>query len=135
MMAGIRGKNTRIEIMIRRGLFERGLRYRIHNARLPGKPDLSFTKHKAAIFVNGCFWHSHECSLFKWPSSNADFWRNKLLRNRETDYRKHAALEEAGWRVLTIWECVIRLRRRPLELVVAEAAAWVINGKRSREVT
>ena len=88
MMAGIKGKNTKPEMLIRKALFAKGLRYRLHDKNLPGKPDLVFPKYKAVIFVQGCFWHGHDCHLFKWPTSNKEYWRNKINRNREVDKLK-----------------------------------------------
>ena len=81
MMSGIRGKNTRPELLIRKGLHARGFRFRLHDKRLPGKPDLVLPKYSAVIFVHGCFWHGHDCHLFKWPQSRREFWRKKITRN------------------------------------------------------
>lgn len=111
-MAGIRGKDTRIEIFLRKALFARGLRYRINDARLPGKPDIVFPRRRAVVFVNGCFWHGHDCSLFKLPASNADFWRAKIEANRERDKRTCSELAALGWRVAVVWECALRGRSR-----------------------
>ncbi|MBF0239853.1 MAG: DNA mismatch endonuclease Vsr [SAR324 cluster bacterium] len=85
MMSGIRGKNTRPELLIRHQLHSRGFHYRLHDKTLAGKPDIVFKKYKAVIFVHGCFWHRHECGLFKWPKSNSEFWRNKLNGNFQND--------------------------------------------------
>ena len=98
MMAGIRGKNTKPEMIIRRGLHARGFRYLLHDKRLPGKPDLVLPKHRAVIFVNGCFWHGHDCPLFKWPKTRKGFWRTKIARNRENDESAVIALRRSGWR-------------------------------------
>ena len=105
MMAGIRGKDTRPELVVRQELFRRGFRYRLHKKGLPGKPDLVLPKYNSVIFVNGCFWHGHECHLFKWPKSNKDFWEEKISGNRVRDQRNIQLLQSAGWRVLTVWEC------------------------------
>lgn len=135
MMAGIRGKDTRPELLIRKGLFARGLRYRLHDRKLPGKPDLVLPRHKAVIMAHGCFWHAHDCPLFKWPSSNVRFWRKKISRNKEVDRRNHAALERAEWRVLTIWECALKgTHKRPTDEVMDKAARWVVSGAASREI-
>ena len=104
MMSGIRGKNTGPEMIVRRGLHARGFRYRLHDGGLPGKPDLVFVRYNAAMFVNGCFWHGHGCHLFKWPSSRARFWRQKISANRERDAETLLALRKAGWRVAIVWE-------------------------------
>lgn len=108
MMAGIKGKNTKPEIIVRKELFRRGFRYRLHGRKLPGKPDLIFPKYNAVLFVNGCFWHKHDCKLFKWPKSRPDFWCEKILGNVERDKKNHALLKEKGWKVITAWECSIK---------------------------
>ncbi|MBL4785809.1 MAG: DNA mismatch endonuclease Vsr [Cohaesibacteraceae bacterium] len=131
MMAGIKGKNTKPEMMIRTALHRRGFRYRIHNKDLPGKPDLVFAKYRAVVFVHGCFWHAHECHLFKWPKSRAEFWREKIGGNRARDIRQLAALDEAGWRVLIIWECALKGKTRiDFELVVNQTSAWLTGTDR-----
>ena len=108
MMSGIRGKNTRPELLIRRRLHRLGYRYRLHSSKLPGKPDLVFPRYRAVIFVNGCFWHGHDCHLFKWPSSRAEWWRAKITRTRATDAASRKALAQAGWRILDVWECALK---------------------------
>lgn len=129
MMAGISSKDTQPELIVRKGLHARGLRYRLYDKRLPGKPDMVFTRFKAIIEINGCFWHAHNCHLFKWPSSRKKFWREKISSNKKRDARNHKALEKAGWRVLTIWECALKGRaRRPLKHVVDMAAEWLKSG-------
>lgn len=126
MMAGIKGKDTAPEMLIRRGLHARGLRFRLHAPELPGKPDLVFPGRKAAIFVHGCFWHGHDCGLFKWPGSRVEFWRDKISRNVSRDAAAEAALVAAGWRVLVLWECALKGKeRRPLPDVLAETVAWL----------
>jgi DNA mismatch endonuclease (patch repair protein) len=117
MMSGIRSKNTKPELIIRRNLFACGFRYRLHKKDLPGKPDLVLRKHRVAIFVNGCFWHQHNCQLFKWPSSNREFWRHKITRNRELDCNSVRSLKREDWRVLTIWECALK---GPCKLPIAD---------------
>lgn len=135
MMSGIRGKNTRPEMLIRKGLFALGLRYRVHGKGLPGRPDLVFHKYKSVVFVDGCFWHGHDCPLFKWPSSNVDFWRNKILRNRELDRVNSKSLKSQGWRIFRIWECALKgPSKRPLEEVVTRTASWIRTGAPSNEL-
>lgn len=112
MMAGIRGKNTKPELIVRSGLHRLGFRFRLHKKDLPGKPDLVLKKHNAVVFVNGCFWHGHPCHLFKLPSSRTTFWKAKILRNQRNDQRATVALRAQNWRVLTIWECSIKGRER-----------------------
>lgn len=135
MMAGIRSKNTRPELLIRRELFARGYRYRLHVATLPGKPDLVFPKLRAVIFVHGCFWHRHGCVLFKWPSTNVAFWRTKILRNRFVDRRVFRQLKRAEWRILTIWECALKgADRAELAGVIEAAGRWLDSRSRSSEI-
>jgi DNA mismatch endonuclease (patch repair protein) len=135
MMASIRGKNTRPEILIRHELFARGYRYRLHVSNLPGKPDLVFPKHRAVIFVHGCFWHRHDCALFKWPSTNVTFWRTKLLRNRSVDRRALKQLKIADWRVLTIWECSLKgVKRLEIDRVVETTTRWLHSRSRLSEI-
>ncbi len=112
LMSGIRSKHTCLELLVRRGLYGMGLRYRLHLTKLPGTPDIFISRHNVAVFVNGCFWHGHNCQLFKWPSSRADFWRKKIEANQARDRKNYAALKKAGFRVLTIWECSLRGRFR-----------------------
>lgn len=112
MMSGIRGKNTKPELQIRKQLHSRGFRYVIHDERLPGKPDLVFPKYRAVMMINGCFWHGHDCHLFKWPSTRREFWQNKIMGNKKRDEESLSHLEGLGWRVLTIWECSIKGKQR-----------------------
>lgn len=105
MMSRIRGKDTKPEMLVRRGLHALGLRFRLHDRRLPGKPDLVFPKYRAVVFVHGCFWHGHDCPDFKWPKTREAFWREKILTNRARDERNIRELTSAGWRVFTFWEC------------------------------
>ena len=112
-MSRIRGKNTKPELLVRRLLHARGYRYRLHgragSIRLPGSPDLVFAGRRKVIFVNGCFWHFHDCRVGQHaPKANADFWAAKRTRTRERDARQRRQLEDAGWEVLTVWECELR---------------------------
>ena len=126
MMAGIRGKNTKPELTLRRGLHAAGFRFRLHDRTLPGKPDIVFPRYRAVLFAHGCFWHGHDCHLFKWPSSRPDFWRAKIQRNREVDTLALAALQAAGWRQGIVWECALKGKARlPIEIVLSECAAWL----------
>lgn len=105
-MSGIRGTNTRPEMIVRRYLHASGLRYRLHVRSLPGKPDIVLPKHRVVIEVRGCFWHQHRnCRYAVMPKSNAHFWREKLTSNVARDKRSERALRAQGWRVLTVWEC------------------------------
>ncbi|MER9868958.1 very short patch repair endonuclease [Mesorhizobium sp. M0136] len=128
MMAGIRGKNTKPELMLRRGLHAAGFRFRLHDRTLPGNPDIVFPKYKAVLFAHGCFWHGHDCHLFKWPSSRPDFWRAKIHRNREVDSLASAALQKAEWRQGIVWECALKGKSRlPIETVLGECASWLLS--------
>lgn len=116
MMSGIRGRDTKIELVVRKALHARGLRYRLHNRTLSGRPDIAFMSAKAAVFMHGCFWHGHDCSFFRLPASNTEFWREKIDANRARDAKVLDALHVLGWRTATIWECAIR--GRPMEELV-----------------
>tara|TARA_R110000787_G_scaffold272069_2_gene379453 strand:+ start:7008 stop:7424 length:417 start_codon:yes stop_codon:yes gene_type:complete len=109
IMRGVKQKNTRPEILVRKALHARGFRFRLHRKDLPGRPDIVLPRHNLAIFVHGCFWHQHErCKDGRVPTSNLGYWQPKLKRNVERDREKVAALEAAGWNVGTIWECEAR---------------------------
>lgn len=109
-MAGIRGRNTKIEVAIRKGLFALGYRYRTDVRKLPGRPDIVLPRWKAVVLVHGCFWHSHDCGLCRIPATRPEFWKHKLEGNAERDRRNETALKEAGWRVAIVWECALRGR-------------------------
>lgn len=107
-MSHIRSTNSKPEEIVRKYLFSRGLRYRKNVKKLPGTPDLVFAKYRTVVFVNGCFWHHHDCGRFVWPSSNEDYWRKKINRNVERDADNTALLKSQGWTVLIIWECQLK---------------------------
>jgi DNA mismatch endonuclease (patch repair protein) len=135
MMSGIRGKDTSPELLIRVGLHTLGFRYRLHNAALPGKPDMVFPKYSAVIQVNGCFWHRHNCHLFKLPKTRQQFWQQKLEGNAARDGRNIAELESMGWKVLTVWECALKGRdKRKLPEVIHTAAHWIQFGEESAAI-
>ncbi len=135
MMSGIRGKNTRVEMLIRKGLHHLGFRYQLHRKDLPGKPDMVFPKHRAVIFVNGCFWHAHGCHIFKWPSTLTDFWKEKIGGNKIRDERNLAACIEKGWKVLVIWECALKGKtRRNFNEVIHTTANWLLYDPLSAEI-
>lgn len=126
MMSGIRGKDTEPELIIRKKLHALGFRYKLHDKKLPGKPDMVFPKYKAVIFVNGCFWHGHNCHLFKWPSSREEFWRNKITRTQEKDKENIEKLLQGGWRILQIWECAIKGKERlSIDEIIEKTAFWL----------
>ena len=113
VMSRIRGKDTKPEILVRKYLFARGLRFRKNDKRYPGRPDVVLPKYKTAVFVHGCFWHLHEgCKYAKMPKSNVEYWEKKLYRNRERDARNQAELKAMGWTVLTVWECELKKDKR-----------------------
>tara|TARA_R100000789_G_scaffold7097_3_gene11462 strand:+ start:23398 stop:23871 length:474 start_codon:yes stop_codon:yes gene_type:complete len=136
MMAAVKGKNTKPELVIRSALHRRGFRFRLHRKGLPGRPDLVFTGRNAVIFVHGCFWHGHDCHLFRWPKSREDFWREKIGRNIERDQKQREALVNAGWRIGTIWECALKGKTRlPFDSVVDRCAMWLKSDIKTLEVS
>ncbi|QNF17959.1 DNA mismatch endonuclease Vsr [Aeromonas jandaei] len=134
-MSGIKNANTKPEIQIRQLLHHARFRYRLHNAALPGKPDLWLARYRAVIEVNGCFWHGHDCHLFKLPSTRTDFWQTKIASNRARDARHLAELEQLGIRRLTIWECALkgRLRHDP-ERSTLVISWWLTSGASHCEI-
>ena len=131
-MTAIRGSHTKPELQIRKALHAAGFRYRLHAKDLPGKPDLVLPRYKAAIFVNGCFWHQHDCHLFKWPATREEFWREKIGRNVANDARSFQALLDAGWRVATVWECALKGRTRldPAQ-AMQRLASWIQSDEKT----
>jgi len=135
MMAAVKGKNTKPELVVRRGLHALGFRYLLHDRRLPGKPDIVLPRWHAAVFVHGCFWHGHDCPLFRWPGTRQDFWRQKIGRNQERDAEVEAELDRTGWRVLKIWECSMKgTGRIGVEAVLPLAAEWLRSGAMTGEI-
>jgi DNA mismatch endonuclease (patch repair protein) len=132
MMAGIRAKDTAPELEIRQNLHRLGFRFRLHDKRLPGKPDLLLPKYGAVIFVHGCFWHGHNCPIFKWPKTRAEFWRTKIGRNRENDAHHIKALRETGWRVCVVWECSVR--KSSGAILAARIAKWLAGTSHTLEI-
>lgn len=126
MMSGIRGRNTKPEILIRSLLHRRGFRFRLHAHDLPGKPDIVFPCYQAVIFVHGCFWHGHDCPLFKWPSTRPEFWKEKIKRNQANDHKATIALLARGWRVGIVWECAMRgTGKKNIEVIAENLANWL----------
>jgi DNA mismatch endonuclease, patch repair protein len=125
-MAAIRSGDTKPEMLIRKALHAAGFRYRLHAKDLPGRPDLVFPKYRAVLFVNGCFWHRHDCHRFRWPRTRPDFWKSKLEQNAANDERALAALAQAVWRVAIVWECAIigRTKLAPGDLM-RQLIDWV----------
>lgn len=129
-MRGIRGQNTKPEMILRRGLHALGLRYQLHRRDLNGRPDLVFPGYRAVLFVHGCFWHGHQCHLFKVPATRTQFWINKISKNSVRDKEVTIALQKEGWRVVTIWECAVRGKER---LDLRELFDKVVAFLRTRE--
>lgn len=135
MMSGIRGKDTKPELTVRKALFAAGFRFRLHRRDLPGVPDVVLPGKRVAIFVHGCFWHMHSgCKNAKLPSSRRDFWREKLGRNIERDKKNIDALIDLGWRVLVVWEC--STREKGAESVLPSVlASWIDGGEARGELS
>ena len=116
MMSGIKSRDTKPELLIRRGLHQRGFRFRCNVSNLPGKPDIVLAKYRAVVQVHGCLWHQHECHLFKWPCADdpvkAEFWKKKITGNRSRDQRQLFELINRGWRVAVVWECALKGKQR-----------------------
>lgn len=135
MMAGIKSKNTLPEMTVRRLLHRHGFRFRLHKKSLPGRPDLVLQKHRAVIFVHGCFWHGHDCHLFKLPKTRTSFWQSKIATNSANDIANRLALAQLGWRVLTIWECALKGRQKlETDFLAKTAVEWLKNGDASLEI-
>jgi len=136
MMSGIRSKDTKPEVLIRKGLHELGFRFRLHDKTLPGRPDIVLPKYRATIFVHGCFWHGHDCSLFKRPTTRPEFWIDKIDTNRNRDLKTETALQQAGWRIGRVWECSLKgAKRRQLREVIQECALWLPSAQPTFEIT
>lgn len=135
MMSGIRGRDTAPEMVLRRGLHALGFRFRLHVRELPGRPDIVFPRRHAALFAHGCFWHGHDCPLFKLPGTRREFWQTKIETNRTRDAAAEATLLNAGWRVGTIWECALKGRTSlPPGEVMALCSAWLRSNEPSLEI-
>lgn len=128
-MSHIKCRNTKPEIDIRHSLHKLGFRYRVNVGKMPGKPDLVFPKYRSVIFINGCFWHLHGCSLSKIPESRHEWWLAKLSRNKQADLINQQELIKIGWRVLTVWECALRgtgkSRLESLNTVIEGIETWL----------
>jgi DNA mismatch endonuclease (patch repair protein) len=133
MMSGIKGKNSKPELLVRRLLFAAGFRFYLHRRDLPGTPDIVLPGRKIAIFVHGCFWHAHRgCGYFKLPSTRPEFWKAKLQGNVDRDQRAIASLMSSGWRVLNIWECATReLQQHELQ---KQMTTWINSKEASGEI-
>ena len=126
-MSRIRSTNSKPEEIVRKYLFSKGFRYRKNVKKLPGCPDIVLPKYKSVIFVNGCFWHKHDCPRFVWPSSNQEYWKPKILRNVERDKNNCRELSSKGWNVITIWEC--ELKKKVFEATMERVILQITSGK------
>jgi|TARA_A100001518_G_C1226238_1_gene75441 DNA mismatch endonuclease (patch repair protein) len=126
MMSGIKGKDTKPELLLRQNLHRRGFRYKLHTRNLPGRPDMVFPRFDAVLFSHGCFWHGHDCSLFRWPQTRREFWEEKIRGNQARDIRNEQLLLDTGWRVGKVWECALRGRDRiGIDEVIEQCANWL----------
>lgn len=134
MMSRIGSKDTKPELIVRRGLHACGYRFRLHRNELPGKPDLVLNKYRSVIFVHGCFWHAHEgCRYFKLPKTRREFWQEKLRSNRRRDQAALQSLFNGGWRVLIVWECATR--EVPVEKLAISITDWLQSRKKFAEIS
>lgn len=129
-MSHIRSTNSKPEEIVRKYLFSQGFRYRKNVRTLPGCPDIVLPKYKTVIFVNGCFWHKHDCPRFVWPSSNEEYWRPKILKNVERDQTNIISLRDTGWNVVVVWECELKkkVREERLDKLCVQIREGIING-------
>lgn len=132
MMSRVRSKNTSPELTVRSMLHRRGHRFRLHVKKLPGNPDIVMPKYNAVIFVNGCFWHVHNCRMFVLPGSNIEFWQEKSQRNLERDKRGIDNLRAAGWRVAIVWECALKGKKKLAPEILAGRIEEFLLGKRTK---
>jgi DNA mismatch endonuclease (patch repair protein) len=134
-MASVGQRNTKPELILRRVLHRSGLRYRLHDKKLPGTPDIVMSRFRAVIFVHGCFWHSHSgCKLSKRPSSRRPFWHKKLDANQARDVRTREALLASGWRVLIVWQCAIEGKGVSLDELTGKIVNWLESWGRFAEL-
>jgi DNA mismatch endonuclease (patch repair protein) len=134
-MSKIKGNNTQIELAVRKALHALGFRYRLQGRGIPGKPDLVFPKHAALVQVQGCFWHGHNCHIFKMPSTRTEFWREKIHSNMARDKKNLAACRQLGWKTLVVWECAIKGKTRlPPEELAAVMQSWLLYDNQDAEI-
>lgn len=135
LMSRIKGKDTKPELIVRKNLHKKGFRYRLNGAGLRGRPDLVLPKHKAVIFVHGCFWHAHDCHLHRLPSTRPDFWLSKLAGNRVRDADALTELHEDGWRTCIVWECALRGKTRiGPDRVTGLITTWLSSSVKHTEI-
>ncbi|UZD90050.1 very short patch repair endonuclease [Cognatishimia activa] len=134
-MSAIRSKNTKPELLIRRGLHARGFRFRLHDKALPGTPDIVLRRYSALIDVRGCFFHGHDCNLFRLPRTRRDFWESKISTNRRRDIKTASELQDIGWRVAIVWECALRGPKKiNSETVIDSLSQWLSSDEKLFEI-
>lgn len=134
MMSGIRSHNTKPEKLVRSFLHRQGFRFRLHVRELPGKPDIVLPRYRAVIFVHGCFWHGHNCPVFRMPKTREEFWSNKIARNQANDSKARESLLLAGWRVGTVWECALRQAGKDTEALLHPLSGWLRGKEKTIEI-
>lgn len=125
LMSRVRQKNTKPEVMVRSILHRQGFRFRLHNRKLPGTPDIVLPRHSSVVFVNGCFWHGHDCPRGSLPATRRDFWQSKITKNQLRDARNHADLKAIGYQVITVWECELR----DIDALAEKLTTLITHGK------
>jgi DNA mismatch endonuclease (patch repair protein) len=131
-MAAVRARDTKPELMIRKALHAAGFRFRLNTRDLPGRPDIVLPRYRAVVFVHGCFWHRHECDLFRWPESRPEFWREKLNANAVRDRQAAEALRETGWRQAVVWECALKGRKkRDFQDTMQRLTGWIKSDRKA----
>lgn len=134
-MAAVRARDTKPELMVRKALHAAGFRYRLNVRDLPGRPDIVLPRYRAVVFVHGCFWHRHECELFRWPESRPEFWREKLDANAARDRQAAEALGSRGWRQAVIWECALKGRKkRDFQDTMQRLSGWIQSDRNSMTI-
>ncbi len=135
-MAAVRSKNTKPEVAIRKGLHRRGFRFRLHDRSIPGAPDIVLKRYRALIDVRGCFFHGHDCDLFRLPKTRTEFWIHKIEGNKARDIRNNSLQSEMGWRVAVVWECSMKGRKRiGVDAVIEKLSCWLKSGEHEIEIT
>lgn len=134
MMSGICSHNTKPEKLVRSFLHRQGFRFRLHVRELSGKPDIVLPRYRAVIFVHGCFWHGHNCPVFRMPKTREEFWSNKIARNQANDSKARESLLLAGWRVGTVWECALRQAGKDTEALLHPLSGWLRGKEKTIEI-
>lgn len=135
-MSSIKGKDTKPEVLIRKALHKKGFRYKLHDKKLPGKPDIVLPKYRAIIEINGCFWHGHNCHIFKPPTTREEFWKEKIKKNQERDTKNYKLLRADGWKVLIVWECaIVGKTKNPFDVLLDDIEHWILHGTSSEEIS